>query len=99
MFLFYLMLLQCELRLISRLGIAAPVYLSFEQGLISYLHAIEQAFAVVDHLAKLKGVTLKVVNINDEDLAIFANIFSDKDRYVQVIVNFLSNAIKFSKKN
>ena len=59
---------------------------------------IEKAFMIVDHIAKTKNVKLIriIADANDKK---FAKIFGDERRYQQIIVNFLSNALKFSNKN
>lgn len=53
---------------------------------------VDRAIAAVDELAKKKGVDIVT---NESEL----EVKGDGDRLIQVLVNFLSNAIKFSPEN
>ena len=57
---------------------------------------IDDAFKVVAHLAGLKKVTLEAPALTSEMMAIFKSIQGDKNRLRQVLVNLLSNSLKFS---
>lgn len=63
----------------------------------SLFDAIEQVFSVLGHIAALKRVTLEVPQLSEEDQENFENIYGDKKRIVQIILNFLSKALKYSK--
>lgn len=60
---------------------------------------IEKAFMMAQGSADLKKVQLFRAPIKDDERFLFKRIYGDQNRYIQIIVNFLSNAIKFSKSN
>ena len=59
---------------------------------------IEKAFIIVDHVANMKRIKL-VKLISKDNEKNFALIFGDERRFIQILVNFLSNALKFSYKS
>ena len=69
------------------------------KAFFSLTGAVEQAFSIVKHAAQRKNLELLVSEINEEDLKYLCNIYGDKSRLIQVIVNFLSNSIKFSNQD
>ena len=64
------------------------------------LHAlIQKAFGLVRHLAKDKNIAL-IAEVEDENLRhVFCFVNGDEGRYLQFLVNFLTNAFKFSNRN
>lgn len=50
------------------------------------------------HVANLKKVKLVEVPISEEDAEILSAIYGDEGRIMQVMINFLSNSLKFSNK-
>ena len=62
------------------------------------LEVVNQASNVVEHLSKLKNIEIKI-ETNNQSKEFFVMIFGDEQRYLQILVNFLSNALKFSPKN
>ena len=52
---------------------------------------------IVDHISKLKNITL--VTQTDSESKYFHMVLGDERRYLQILVNFLSNALKFSFKD
>ena len=62
----------------------------------SLFDVIKQVFQMVSHVADKKMVELISPNISKEDEQYFMKLYGDKNRFVQVIINFLSNSLKFS---
>ena len=61
---------------------------------------IERAKSVLQHLAEQKQVRIEVESdANEADRVYFDNIFGDEARLVQIIVNLMSNSVKFSEAN
>ena len=67
-----------------------------QEDIFSLPKVIDDAFKVVAHLASLKKVTLEAPVLTSEVMAIFQSIQGDKNRLRQVLVNLLSNSLKFS---
>jgi len=59
---------------------------------------ITKAFSIVRHFSDDKNMKL-VSKIDQSVLHFFANIYGDERRYTQILINFVSNAIKFSFKD
>ena len=51
---------------------------------------------IVKAQAVSKGIRLKAPKVAYGDRRFFKQIFSDEQRYIQILNNFLTNAIKFS---
>lgn len=60
---------------------------------------IQNAFMVVQHIADAKKVALVPPDLKKEDAIYFNTVVGDKNRFMQVLVNFLSNSLKFSTEN
>jgi signal transduction histidine kinase len=58
---------------------------------------IEQAFMIVSHVSTMKTIALEK-KVDSPKESFFKSIFGDDRRYLQILVNFLSNALKFSPK-
>lgn len=67
------------------------------KSFFSVFEAIDKAFSVVDHVAKRKSVTLERIVLEDSNNDhYYSQIYGDEGRFMQVIINFLSNSLKFS---
>lgn len=51
----------------------------------------------MQHIADKRKIELVPPEVSSEDKLFFDNIYGDKNRFIQVIINFLSNSLKFSK--
>lgn len=59
---------------------------------------IKKAFGVVQHVANLKEVELVEVPVNEYEAMYLSAVYGDEGRIMQVLINFLSNSLKFSNK-
>lgn len=65
----------------------------------SLTDACKQAIQVVGHNASLKNVEIEgpsTDSCTDLETELLEQIYGDRNRMVQVIINFISNSIKFS---
>jgi signal transduction histidine kinase len=58
---------------------------------------ISKAFDVVGHIASKKRVILECKSPSERDSTYFSSVNGDETRFLQVIINFLSNSLKFSQ--
>lgn len=58
---------------------------------------LNNAFDVLQHQASQKKVHLKTQF--DSDAKYFTSIYGDERRYMQILINFLSNSLKFSPRD
>ena len=63
------------------------------------LRVIHQAFNVIRNEANENKIKLEAKTGSKSDLEFINTIFGDERRFLQIILNFLSNALKFSNKN
>ena len=59
---------------------------------------VEEAFEILDFSSKQRSISFKLV-VEPEEKTFFQYVYGDTSRYKQILVNFLSNAVKFSKSN
>ena len=69
------------------------------QNFFSIVDCVASAFDVVRHVANKRHITLVPPNIASTDLPYLVAVNGDQDRLMQVIINFLSNSIKFSNES
>jgi signal transduction histidine kinase len=58
---------------------------------------VERSFENLGYLAIEKEAQMSLI-INDQLLPFVKNINGDENRYTQILLNFLSNALKFTSK-
>ena len=56
---------------------------------------IQRSFETMDFLAVEKKINL-VLKVDDKLSPFLSNLVGDEGRYTQILLNFLSNALKFS---
>ena len=64
-------------------------YFSLEQS-------IQQAFGILAHSAKQQGIELVASISSRDDLKYLQSVYGDERRFMQIILNFMSNSIKFT---
>lgn len=69
------------------------------KGFFDLFVVIQQAFTVVGHIASKKNLELILQPCNEHETALYRHLYGDQNRFMQVLINFLSNAIKFSPPN
>ena len=72
---------------------------SFNNDYFDLLKVIKQAFNVIKDQAGENNIKLEAITVRKSDLNFFKQIYGDERRYLQIVMNFLSNAIKFTNKN
>lgn len=63
----------------------------------SIRNTIKKVFSVVGHIADKKNVQLVKIPVSEHEEKLYNAIYGDESRFVQVIINFLSNSLKFSE--
>mmetsp|Transcript_8088 Transcript_8088/g.6032 ORF Transcript_8088/g.6032 Transcript_8088/m.6032 type:complete len:104 (+) Transcript_8088:338-649(+) len=61
------------------------------------LESIQASIQSTSFLAQQKGITLRHV-CYEEDLSYFLQLYGDQSRYIQFLINFVSNSLKFTPK-
>ena len=70
--------------------------LKLNQEFFDLHKTIENAFNIVRHQANAKDIELLGPKSEDRNYEVLQVLLGDERRYTQILVNFLSNAIKFS---
>jgi signal transduction histidine kinase len=66
-------------------------------GYFNLINLIKHSFKMLEHFSSKKNITFDI-QIEGDKLC-FQQIHGDEMRYKQILLNFLSNSIKFSPKN
>ena len=60
---------------------------------------IYESFQILLHMANDRSIKLKAEIDHKKNLDLIRNLYGDGRRYLQILMNFLSNALKFTNKN
>ena len=60
------------------------------------LTAIKNSFDIVHNVANQRNITLRAVIDSELHLGLIKSILGDERRYQQILLNFLSNSLKFT---
>ena len=72
---------------------------NLNQQYFSIKDVIGKSFKMVEHFASKKNVELILNEIDETHEPYYNSVFGDQHRFMQVIVNFLSNSLKFSNQD
>ena len=62
------------------------------------INAVENSFKTLEFLSQKKKIKLNLIT-KYEQQKFFKQIYGDQKRYEQILLNFISNALKFSNEN
>lgn len=62
---------------------------------VNLFEVVKQTFAILDHYATLKHISFDT-DFDPAQAYLFRRILGDERRFLQILINFVSNAIKFS---
>jgi signal transduction histidine kinase len=81
------------------LDLAKQEKLTFQlnKSCFSLLKTIKHTFRTLEFLANKNDITMDI-GVSKSDLKYFENLYGDKERYEQILLNIVSNALKFSDK-
>jgi osomolarity two-component system sensor histidine kinase NIK1 len=68
----------------------------FNKSYFSLIDAISSTFNTLKFLADQKKVKIKLL-VDPSEMKFFHEIYGDVNRYEQMLINFISNAIKFTR--
>ena len=71
---------------------------TLQEEYFSLPEAIHQTFQICATSAKIKGVTFNACITRLKDLDLVQTLMGDKARYQQILMNFISNSLKFTPK-
>jgi len=70
----------------------------FDKDYFDLQQAVNSAFNTLQFLSKKKGITTRL-SFEGDSAHLFRDIYGDKNRFEQIFINFISNALKFTPTN
>ena len=70
---------------------------ALDQDFFNLPSAVESAFSTLEFLSKKKNI--RTILTVEPDASLVSNIYGDKNRFEQIFINFISNALKFTHEN
>ena len=72
---------------------------TFSSEYFDLMETVNEAFQIIEHTANERRVHLEARISNKKHFKFIRNILGDQRRYLQVLLNFISNSLKFTNQD